>query len=66
MLGPFYNLDLPDELKAVASLHQQHVADLTNTLRSAGLNDQQIEHKVDQVLASYRCELVEAMKAFKR
>lgn len=63
MLDSFYEFRIPDELREVASRHQQHVADLISKLQSAGLDDQLIERSVDQLIASYRAELMEAVRA---
>ena len=65
MLDGFYEFTIPEELREVASRHQQHVAELIGKLRSAGLDDGLIERSVDQLVASYRAELVGAVKALK-
>ena len=65
MLGSFYEFAIPEELQAVAARHHQHVAELITKLRSAGLVDQLIERSVDQLIASYRAELMGAVKALK-
>ena len=65
MLDSFYDFEIPDELREVAKRHQQHVAELVSRLRSVGLDDQVIELSVDQLIASYRAELVEAVKTLR-
>lgn len=65
MLNKLYDLQIPDELQEVAIRHQRHVADLVSQLRSAGMDDNAIERGVDQLIASYRAELVEAIKALR-
>jgi hypothetical protein len=65
MLSSIYEFPIPEELQAVASRHQQHVAELVTKLRSAGLADFLIERSVDQLIASYRVELLGAVKALK-
>jgi hypothetical protein len=65
MLDGFYDFKIPAELQEVASRHQQHVAELITKLRSVGLEDQIIERSVDQLIASYRAELMRAVKALK-
>jgi hypothetical protein len=65
MLDGFYEFPVPQELQEVASRHQQHVAELIDKLRSAGLDDRLIERSVDQLIASYRAELMGAVKALK-
>jgi hypothetical protein len=65
MLDSFYEFEIPEELQQVASRHQQHVAELITRLQSAGLDDRLIEQSVDQLIASYRAELMGAVKALK-
>lgn len=59
----FYGVEVPDELLRVSERHQQHIGELVVTLRSAGLTEQSIEEAVDQLVASYRSQLLEAVKA---
>lgn len=59
----FYGVEVPDELRRVSERHQHHIGELVTTLRSAGLTEQLIEDAVDQLVASYRCQLLEAVKA---
>ncbi|MBV8688190.1 MAG: hypothetical protein JOZ90_03330 [Alphaproteobacteria bacterium] len=66
MLDSFYEIEIPDELSGVATRHQQHVAELVSGLRSFGVDDQLIERSVDELIASYRAELVTAIKRLKR
>jgi hypothetical protein len=65
MLDSFYDVQIPDKLREVATRHQQHVAQLIESFRAAGLDDQVIERSVDQLIASYRAELMEAVRALK-
>lgn len=65
MLDGFYDITVPDALREVASRHQQHVAELIAKLQAVGLDDQLIERSVDQLIASYRAELMQAVKALK-
>ena len=65
MLDSFYEVQIPEELREVASRHQQHVAELISKLQAAGLDDHLIERSVDQLIASYRTELMNAVKALK-
>jgi hypothetical protein len=65
MLDSFYDVEVPIELRDLATRHQQHVAALISKLRSVGLDDQMIERSVDQLIASYRAELLRAVKALK-
>lgn len=65
MNDSFYKIHIPEELREVAARHQQHVAELIAKLQAAGLDDQLIERSVDQLIASYRAELMKAVKALK-
>ena len=59
----FYDLPIPDELRAVASRHQQHVAELVVKLRLVGMDNHLIEQSVDSLIASYRAQLLQAVRA---
>jgi len=65
MLDSFYEIAIPDELRGVATRHQQHVTQLISSLRSFGVDDQIIERSVDELIGSYRVELVTAIKTLK-
>jgi hypothetical protein len=66
MLDSFYEIDIPDALRGVATRHQRHVGELVSSLRAFGVDDQIIERSVDQLMGSYRAELVTAIKTLKR
>ena len=59
---PFHDLDIPVELEESLQRHREHLARLVITLRSAGVDDAQIEESVSVIVASYKDELVRAMK----
>lgn len=63
MTDGFEDLDLPESLRDLARRHQQNVADLVSRLRNVGLDAATIEAAVDQLMVSYRVQLVDAMKA---
>lgn len=63
--GGVCEFDMPDELRGVAKRHQQHIGELVSKLESLGINDETIERSVDQLIQSYRAELLEAIKALK-
>lgn len=65
MLDSYYDVTVPDELKEVASRHQQHVTELVSMLRIAGTDSSLIELSVDQLITSYRAELLRAITALK-
>jgi hypothetical protein len=59
---PFHDLEIPVELEESLQRHREHLARLVVTLRSAGVDDAQIEESVSVIVASYKDELVRAMK----
>ena len=62
VLDCFYDLSIPDELQTVAARHRQHLAELILKLRSLGFDEEAVGRSVDQLIASYRAELLEAIK----
>lgn len=63
MTEGFGDLELPPELRDLVRRHEQNVADLVNRLHAVGLDEPAIEAAVDQIMASYRTQLMEAIKA---
>ena len=63
MLNSFYDFHIPEQLREVASRHQEHVAELVAKLKNCGMDEDLIERSVDQLIASYRSQLLEAVKA---
>lgn len=62
-LSGYYDFPVPDELREVALRHQQHVAELISKLRMVGMDNHLIEQSVDQLIASYRAQLLQAVRA---
>lgn len=63
MTEEFAGLELPPSLRDLALRHQRNIADLVGRLHEVGLDDGTIEAAVDQLVASYRSQLVDAVKA---
>jgi hypothetical protein len=63
MLDDRFGIDVPDQLREVASRHARHITKLVSQLSSYGMDAQMIEHSVDTLIGSYRAELLEAIKA---
>ncbi len=63
MVDPCYGIEIPRELRDLADRHQGHIADLIERLRTVGLDDSAIESAVDQLMGTYRSQLVDAVKA---
>ena len=55
--------DIPQELQESVDRHRANLARLIVSLRSAGVGSAQIEASVSAVVASYRQELLTAIKA---
>jgi len=66
MLDSFYEIEIPDALQDVARRHRRHVAQLVSSLRAFGVDDRMIDRSVDELVGSYKAELVTAMKTLKR
>lgn len=54
---------IPEQLRAAAARHKQHVSQLVSQLRSFGMTEEAIEQSVDELISAYRAELVKAIKA---
>lgn len=69
-VGPFDDLvgdlEIPPELEESFRKHREHVLGLVRSLRSAGINEDQIEESVSVIVASYKGELVHTLKSLKR
>jgi len=63
---PFRDLEIPVELEESLQRHREHLARLVVSLRSAGIKDAQIEESVSVIVASYKDELISAMKRMVR
>lgn len=66
MIETICDADVPDELRDLAERHKQHLAELVIMLRTVGMNEEEIEAAVDQLVADYRVQLVAAAKALRR
>lgn len=62
MSDRIYGFDIPHQLLDVAARHERHIAKLIVQFRSIGMTDATIEQSVDQLIASYRAELIKAIK----
>lgn len=59
---PFEDLSIPPELEESLLRHRKHIVELIVSLRSAGITEAQIEASVSVVIASYKGELLNAIK----
>ena len=63
---PFADLAIPPVFQPSLDRHLLQLANLVRNLRSAGLDEAQIEQSLSTVVESYRSELMCAMKAWVR
>lgn len=63
MMDELEGVDLPPSLRALALRHQRNIAELVGRLRDVGLDEATIEAAVDQLVESYRSQLVDTVKA---
>ncbi len=57
----YSEFELPDELRSAVQRHQKNIANLVVRLRSVGMTEALIKRSTDQLLESYRPELVRAI-----
>jgi len=63
MLDLVYGVEIPQQLQELAAGHQRHLAELVERLRTVGMGDDAIEAAVDQLIATYRTQLITAVRA---
>ena len=63
---PLRDIPIPPEFVANLQRHREHLACLVATLRSAGVDEAQIELSVSTIIASYKEELLRSTKALLR
>ena len=60
---PFSGLQVPDALHASLQRHRENLAQLVRNLQSAGVGATQIEASINVIVASYRDELIRAIRS---
>ncbi len=60
---PFADLEIPEALQQSLGRHRENLARLISNLKSAGLDEQQIDVSVSVIVESYKEELLRAIKA---
>jgi len=63
---PFEGLEVPAALYASLERHRANLVDLIRNLQSAGIDEARIEASVSVIVASYREELLRAIKSMMR
>ncbi len=58
-----YGIEVPQHLCALTERHTQHLAELIAMLRTVGMDETAIEEAVDQLIADYRVQLLDAVRA---
>jgi hypothetical protein len=58
----FQELEIPFELEETFRRHREHLAHLVVSLQAAGVHSAQIEQSITVIVASYKAELIDAMK----
>ena len=56
------DLDIPPDLEESLRRHREHLVQLVISLRSAGVDEAQIEESVSILIDSYKDELIRTMK----
>lgn len=64
--NPFADLDIPPELEESITRHRVHLAQLVQSMKIAGVSETQIEESVSVLIASYKEELMRAIKSMVR
>lgn len=62
MIETLQGTDFPEHLRELAERHKRHLAELITLLRTVGMDENAIEEAVDQLIADYRVQLLEAAK----
>jgi hypothetical protein len=62
---PFADLDVPPPLEVSLARHRRHLAELVSTMKMAGVSDRQIEESVSVLIATYKEELMAAIRRMK-
>jgi hypothetical protein len=62
----FHDVEIPPELEESLHRHRENLSRLIISLRSAGISEAQIEESVSVIVASYKDELMQALKTLMR
>ena len=63
---PFEHMFIPDVLQESLQHHRENLAKLIKSLEAVGLSEEQIEVNVSVIVASYKEELLRAIKSMVR
>jgi hypothetical protein len=63
---PFASLEVPPELEESLARHRRHLAELVRAMKTAGVSEDHIEESVSELIASYKTELLAAIRSMKR
>lgn len=59
---PFADVQVPEALLESLARHRRHLAKLVVSLQSVGISEEQIENSVSVMVASYKEELMHAIR----
>jgi hypothetical protein len=63
---PFADLDVPPVLEESLARHRRHLGELVRAMKTAGVSEEHIEESVSELIASYKEELLAAIRSLKR
>lgn len=63
MTERLYGIEVPSQLSELVERHKEHISELIVMLRTVGMDEASIEKAVDQLIAEYRVQLLQAVKA---
>ena len=63
---PFADIDIPEPLQESLHRHRENLATLVANLQSVGVSEAQIEASISVIVASYKEELLRAIKRMVR
>lgn len=63
---PFQGFEIPPQLEENLKRHRENLESLIRSLQMVGISEAQIEESVSVIVASYKEELMQTIKALKR
>jgi hypothetical protein len=60
---PFADLDVPPQLEESLMHHRRHLAQLIRAMKTAGVSEEHMEESVSEIIASYKAELLAAIRS---
>lgn len=63
---PFVDLNVPPQLEESLARHRMHLAELIRAMKTAGVSADHIEESISELIASYKGELLAAIRSMNR